>query len=458
MAGCGATRSDGARPPVSTDTRVAILGGGYAGMAAAVTLSDEGVPVTVFEAAGHLGGRARRIEYRGETLDNGLHMLIGAYRETLRLVRLVHPDLDTVLLRLPLDWRIANAFRLRAAPLPAPLNLAAGLITASGVSLMARLAALRFVRALKTASFRLPGDTTVAELLESHRQDDAVSRHLWRPLCVAALNTPPEQASAQVFANVLRDSFGRARADSDLLLARCDLSALFPDGAADYVRARGGEVTLGCTVTAVTGERGRFAIHAHGEQHEFTDVICALSPHRLGAVIEELPQLAGIAATVAQFRYQPIYSVYLQYAKRPPLPAQLVGLEGGLVHWVFDREAICGEPGRLAAVISAEGRHQEMEQDALAQCVHAELAQNFGPLPEPLWRRVIAEKRATFSCTPGLERPGQRTPLAGFHLAGDYVASEYPATLEAAVRSGINCARQVLESMRNGPKPSLSTV
>ncbi len=443
---------------VTTDTRVAILGGGYAGMAAAVTLSAEGVPVTVFESAGHLGGRARRIEYRGATLDNGLHILIGAYRETLRLIQLVHPDLDNVLLRLPLEWRIAHAFRLRAAPLPAPLNLAAGLLTARGASLTARLAAVRFVRALQRLSFRLPADTTVAKLLESYRQDDAISRHLWRPLCVAALNTPPEQASAQVFANVLRDSFGGARADSDLMLARCDLSALFPDPAADYVRARGGEILLGRTVTAVTGERGRFTVHAHGERREFTDVICALSPHRLGTVIAALPQLAGIAATVARFQYQPIYSVYLQYAERPPLPAPLVGLAGGLVHWVFDREAICGEPGRLAAVISAEGQHQEMERDTLAQRVHGELARALGPLPEPRWSRVIAEKRATFACTPGLARPGPRTPLAGFHLAGDYVASDYPATLEAAVRSGINCARHVLDSSHFGPTPSKSTV
>ncbi|MDH5536701.1 MAG: hydroxysqualene dehydroxylase HpnE, partial [Betaproteobacteria bacterium] len=319
----------------STRMRVAILGGGYAGMAAAVTLSGEGVPVTVFEAAGHLGGRARRIEYRGGTLDNGLHILIGAYRETLRLVRLVHPDLDKVLLRLPLDWRIEHAFRLRAAPLPAPLNLAAGLITASGVSFTARLAAMRFVRALKAMSFRLPGDTTVAELLQSHRQDEAVSRHLWRPLCIAALNPPPQKASAQVFANVLRDSFGGSRADSDLLLARCDLSALFPDPAADYVRTCGGEVLLGRTVTAVTHDRGQFAVHAHGERREFAHVVCALSPHRLGAVVAELPLLADIAATVARFHYQPIHSVYLQYAQRPPLPAPLMGLKGGLAHWVF---------------------------------------------------------------------------------------------------------------------------
>jgi hydroxysqualene dehydroxylase len=399
----------------------------------------------VFESAGHLGGRARRVEYRGMTLDNGLHILIGAYRETLRLIRLVHPDLDQVLLRLPLDWRIGHAFRLRVAPLPAPLNLAAGLLTASGVSLAARLAAVRFVRALKAQSFRLPADTTVAHLLEVHRQDEAMVRNLWRPLCTATLNTPAEHASAQVFVNVLRDSFGAARGDSDLLFARCDLSALFPDRAADYVRARGGEVLLGRTVTAVSGVRGAFIVHAHEHRHEFTHVVCALSPHRLGAVIAGLPALVGIAGTVARFDYQPICSVYLQYANRPALPAPMMGLAGGLAHWLFDREAICGEPGRLAVVISAEGAHQDFEQDELARRVHRELAQFLDPLPEPLWSRVITEKRATFACTPGLERPGSRTPLAGFFLAGDYTASDYPATIETAVRSGIESARLVLQ-------------
>ena len=124
----------------------------------------------------------------------------------------------------------------------------------------------------------------------------------------------------------------------------------------------------------------------------------------------------------------------------------MLGMDHGLAQWVFDREAICGQKGLVAVVISAQGPHQDMAQDDLAQRIHAELCQNFGALPAPVWQRVIAEKRATYACTVGLPRPAQRTPLRNFYLAGDYTESDYPATLEAAVRSGVGCARQLLES------------
>jgi squalene-associated FAD-dependent desaturase len=427
---------------------VAIIGGGYAGMAAAVTLAERGIAATVFEAAPQLGGRARRVVVNDTALDNGAHILIGAYRETLRLIRLVNRDAGSVLLRLPLDWHVQGHFHLRAAPLPAPLHLALGLMTASGAGLGERMAAIRFMRAMRRNGFHLPQDITVAELLHRHRQGAALTRHLWHPLCLAALNTPPEIASAQVFLNVLRDSLGSARADSEIMLSRVDLSALFPDPAAEYVRGGGGEVVLGATVENVRDQDGTFGLTARGADYRFTHVICAVPPHRLLPVIAGLPALAPTAEQVSGFHYQPIYTVYLQYPGHVALPSPMPGMAGGLAQWAFDREAVCGQRGLIAVVISADGPHQHMTQDELAQRVHAELGRQFGPLPAPLWQRVIAEKRATFACTVDLRRPAQRTPLQNFYLAGDYTAGDYPATLEAAVRSGITCARQAIESTR----------
>ena len=426
---------------------VAVLGGGYAGMAAAVTLAERGIPVVVYEAAAHLGGRARRVRYNGVALDNGLHVLIGACTEMLRLVRLVNRDAEHALLRLPLDWRIHDRFRMRVRALPAPLHLAAALVTARGLGLRARYAAARFIRALRAQQYRLPEDTNVAALLVAFGQDDKTIRYLWRPLCMSALNTPIEQASARVFLNVLRDGLDDAAASSDLLVARHDLTALFPEPAAQFVKDHGGDIVLGHTVTAVSHHDGAFAVTARGEQRTHSHVVCALSPHRLAGVIATLPDLCGIASVVARFQYRPIYSVYLQYRDRVPLPLPMIGVAQGLAHWIFDREAICGQTGLLAAVISAGGMHENLVQDELAQRVHAEAARHFGPLPELEWHRVIAEKRATFACTVGLERPSAATPLAGFHLAGDYVQSDYPATLEGAVRSGVHAARAVSEML-----------
>lgn len=426
---------------------VAVLGGGYAGMAAAVTLSAAGIPVTVYEAATHLGGRARRVEYNGVALDNGLHVLIGACSTVLDLIRRVNRDADGALLRLPLDWRVHGRFRLRVPSLPAPLHLACAVLTARGLRLRARWAAVRFVHALRATGFRIAEDTSVASLLAAHRQDEAAVRYLWRPLCVSALNTPIETASARVFLNVLRDGLAADAAGSDLIVARRDLAALFPEPAAEYVQARGGSVLTGHTVSNVERRNGTFLVQARGESRAYSHVVCALSPHRLEAAIGRIPELRPVADAVARFSYLPIQTIYLKYRDRARLPAPMIGIADGIAHWVFDRETICGQRGLVAAVISAGGAHQTVAQEALAQRVDAELRRHFGPLPPLEWHRVIAEKRAAFACSVGIERPAMRTALEGFLLAGDYVAGDYPATLEGAVRSGVTAARAVIEAL-----------
>jgi predicted NAD/FAD-dependent oxidoreductase len=181
----------------------------------------------------------------------------------------------------------------------------------------------------------------------------------------------------------------------------------------------------------------------HGEGHDdFTHLVCALPPHQVPAFIRDV--LPETAAAIDTLDYQPITSVWLQFEGRVTLPSPMVGLAGCVSQWVFDREAICQQPGLLGVVISASGEYRALTQDALAGRVLGELEQHFGPLPPLKWRRVITEKRATFSATPGLQRPTQRTALKNFWLAGDYTASDYPATLESAVRSGITCALGIL--------------
>lgn len=425
--------------------RVAVVGGGYAGMAAAVEVARAGSAVTVYEAGKVLGGRARRVEIDGVTLDNGLHILIGAYSETLRLIALTRaPGEPEGLVRLPLELTVLPDFRLRVPALPAPLHLAAGLLFASGLSAGERLQAARFMLAMRSRRFRIGQDTTVSRLLALHRQSDRICRRLWHPICVSALNTGPDQASAQTFLYVLRDSLDGRRADSDLLLPAMDFSALFPERAARFIGQHGGRVVLQATVDAVTPTAGGFVLQPSGET--FDRVILASSPHRLGLLLESLPQLAGVGRMLEAFAWQPIYSVYLQYPAGTRLPWRMAGLEGAYAQWVFDRGQLCGQDGLIGVVISASGAHQDLPQAELASRVHAELRAHLPALGEPLWHRVIAEKRATFACVPGLARPDNRTALPGLFLAGDYTASDYPATLEGAVRSGVRAAQMALQN------------
>ena len=205
-------------------------------MAAAVTLAASNIPVTVFESAKQLGGRARGVLHNDTQLDNGQHILLGCYRHTLKLIERVGGKLELDFQRLPLQLTLHSRFELKAPRLPAPLHLLFGFLFAKGLSYAARLRAARFMLAMRQIKFRLPHDISALELLHAHGQDDELVRLLWEPICISALNTPVHKASAQVLLNVLRDSLNGSRADSDMLLPRVDFSTMFPDRAAAYVK------------------------------------------------------------------------------------------------------------------------------------------------------------------------------------------------------------------------------
>jgi len=394
-------------------------------MAAAVTLAERGVPVTVFESGSVPGGRARRVQTEGRDLDNGQHILIGAYSGLLGLMRLVGVAADAVL-RLPLELRYADGFAFRSLWLPAPFGPLGGLLFSGSIPIRERIGAVRFMLSLKGNAFRVGKDLCVDTLLQRHAQNGVIGHYLWRPLCVSALNTPPEQAAAQVFATVLRDSLAGESDASDLLLPRVDLSRLFPEPAADYVRAHGGDIRLSETVRDLAVL-----------QKEFGKVVVAVGPHQLKALLSDC---------APEFEYQPIYTCYLQYPETVRLPFPMLGLAEGLVQWAFDRGALGGEKGLIACVISAQGDHQQMVRDELAATCHLELKRALKNLPDAHWSLVIAEKRATVACTPAMKAIKLNSPVPGIVLAGDYTDPDYPPTLEAAVRSGVRAASRVLQT------------
>lgn len=428
--------------------KVAVIGGGWGGLAAAVELAAEGIDVTVFEAARQLGGRARAVELDGLYLDNGQHILVGAYRETLRLIEKVGGNAEQLLQRLPLELNHpAAGFRLKLPRVPAPLNLGLGLLCTQGLGIGEKLSAARFMRSLQAAGYQLDNDCSVAALLDHHRQSERLRRFMWEPLCLAALNTPPEIASARIFANVLRDSLGGQQADTDLLLPKSDLSRIFPNAAGEFIEKRGGRVRLSARIDAI---RTDLAIH----DQQFDHVVLAVAPQHAAHLLRQLECTAPIADQLGQYCFEPIGTVYAAYAAKVSLPCPMLGLDDGtserLGQWVFRRapEGSSGANGAqtiLAFVLSARGAWDDADNDTLMQTLHGELEKTLRRLlPQPAWHRVIRERRATFSCRPNLPRPSTRTPLRRLWLAGDYVCADYPATLEGAVRSGVSAARAIL--------------
>jgi squalene-associated FAD-dependent desaturase len=340
------------------------------------------------------------------------------------------------------------AMQFAAPRLPAPLHVLAALLAARGLSTADNLSIARFQSTARWMGWILDEDCSVAELLERYQQSEGAIRLMWRPLCLAALNTPPEQASAQVFLNVLKDSLGARRAASDMLLPRGDLSAIFPDRVAQLLRERGGEVHTGARLTVLAkADHGWQLDLADGSSMSAHEVVLALpSWQARELLVTTAPEL------VPEFEHEPITTIYLQYSTGLRLNHPFLALldapqDHQWGQFVFDRGQL--DPtaaGLLAVVISASGQAQQLSNEALAQAVADQLAHalQHPALGTPSWQRVVTEKRATFACTPGLQRPANDSGLPGLWLAGDYTASPYPATLEAAVASGVAAARGLM--------------
>lgn len=430
--------------------RVAVIGGGWAGCAAAVELAHKGYPVTLFESARALGGRARAVEINGLTLDNGQHILLGAYSETLRLMRIAGIAADDVLLRLPLQMRYpanSGGMDFVTPRLPAPLHVLIALLRARGLGREDKLALARFSTTARWMDWQLHTDCSVAELLERFDQTDRLIRLMWRPLCIAALNTPPERASAQVFLNVLRDSLGARRAASDMLIPRADLTGVFPERAGTFIAQQGGKVLCGTTIARIeqdgAGWRLQVTSASGMEQMRFDGVVIATQANRAAELLEGL-----VETPLPTFEYEPISTCYLQYTPDFRLAQPFYALldDAASEQWgqfVFDRGQLApNHAGLLSVVVSASSEAIAAGHDALARAIASQLATALQEpaLTRPQWTKVISEKRATFSCTPALARPMNHTGLKGLVIAGDYTASDYPATLESATRSGVQAA------------------
>jgi len=415
--------------------KIAVVGAGWAGLACAVHAVRAGHDVAVFEAARTLGGRARRVDADGGlALDNGQHILIGAYSATLELMRALGVDPDAAMLRTPLQLRFADGGGLAMPSLPAPLDLLAGILSARGWTWRDKASLLRTALAWRAAGFRCASEVSVADLCA--RLTPRVMKELVEPLCVSALNTPVEQSSGEVFLRVLNDALFTGRGGADLLLPRVDLGRLLPDAAAAWLAQHGADLYLGRRVQAI--QQGEDGWRVDGEP--FDKVVLAGPPWEAARLVREAGIGAGHWADTAQsLRYEAIATVYTQGAARR-LPAPMVALRNGPgapAQFVFDRAQLGGPEGMLAFVVSAS----DTEREALQAQV---LAQAAAQLHETGLRvlQTVVEKRATFACTPGLVRPPMRI-APGLLACGDYVEGPYPATLEGAVRSGAGAAFQL---------------
>jgi squalene-associated FAD-dependent desaturase len=463
---------------------VAIVGGGWAGMAAAVAATQAGHHATVFEASHALGGRARVVsgshtstlpDGTAVSLDNGQHILIGAYSETLKLMQTVGVNLENALLRMPLTMQFPDETGLKLPDWPAPwvvgLDAAWGIATAKGWTWGDKLALLRAASGWQRGGFSCSQHLSVLQLCErsNPKITPRVMAELIEPLCLSALNTPMADASAQVFLRVLQDamfspnvqidsktSFGSA----NLLIPKRDLSNLFPHPAAAWLLKNGGKVLLGERVESVDYSKAGWQISATTVKQTFDAVILAGSPSNMALVginiayaatnniAKELEHLLRREVqdwqnSINALRYEAIATVYA-YSKGAKLSQPMLALRSDTgehaqspAQFVFDRGQLGGEQGLLAFVISASQGDRLALQNRVIEQGKAQLN-----LPDLQPIQTIIEKRATFACTPDLKRPSNQI-APGLLVCGDYVAGPYPATLEGAVRSALQAIHSI---------------
>lgn len=441
---------------------IAVVGGGWAGLSAAIRLREYGFSVTVFEASRTLGGRARRVRSASITapIDNGQHILLGAYTETLSLMQDLGLDTTALFLRERLSLQSADGrFALRTSPIPAPLHLLGAILLARGLSVAERLRIVNITTRLRLRKWKLDQGLTVAQWLRQGRQSPHAVQMFWQPLCLAALNTPIDSASAQLFARVLQDSLGGPDHACDVLIPRVDLSELWPDHVEQYKPNNSpGEICVhrGRAVRQLQESTSKIVLD--GSTFDAVVVACnAPAAHRLLQQLSPCEPGMEYLSLLDAFEFLPIATITLELERPWKLAQPMLLLRDypermQYGQWLFDRS----NGGPLASqcllnvvVSDARALMNQSRADVIAatleqireQCRHAQA------MPKVLNHEIIIEKRATFAAVPGLKRPANTTPWPRVWVAGDWTDTAYPAVLEGAVRSGKQAAYAIYRAM-----------
>ena len=442
---------------------VVVVGGGFAGLSAAAALSERGIRAIVLDARPQLGGRATAFADRttGELVDNGQHVLFGCYRAALQFLERigaignvrVQPSLSV-----PYIDRAGRRSILKCPALPSPWHLLAGVLAWDAMGWADRLAALKLAGPLRRARRELAQsgtvspepDGTVSEWLAAHGQRARLREWLWEPLAVAALNQSPDVASAAPFVRVLAEMFGPDPAASALVLPSRPLHRMYAEPARTFIEARGGDVRVNALARVIV-EGGRVrAVHVRGDRIETTRVIAAVPWFDLRRLFgpDPPPQLEAILDGAGGMVSMPIVTVNLWYDRRV-MDDTFAGLPGREMQWVFDKRIAFGrDASHLSLVSSGATRLTAMSQEQLTALARREVEDAFpaARAARLTHATVVREKQATFSLAPGQPaRPRTLTPVHGLYLAGDWIDTGLPGTIESAVVSGHEAARLIAD-------------
>ena len=438
---------------------VVIVGAGWSGLATACYLAEQNIPVTLIESAKHLGGRARKSTSRTQVLDNGQHLMIGAYTEMLNLLKLIGTDESEVFLRTNQYLKLLNGkyletvIEMRLPSLPSPLNLITGLLFSKGMNLKEKISVLINFDKLLKQSLTVSNDITVKHWLQSVDLPEKYI-NLLDSLCLAAMNTRPSEASALAFQNVLKETFNGPKGATDLLIPAVNLGNVLPAPARLYLTNKNARVLTPSKVSHLQEGSGLIKKVLTEEQDiEASAVVLATPAHITSQFLKPFESCNEFCHRLDQLRHEPITTVYLRYNEDCQIEENIIGLTGTTSEWIFDRR-VCEQPGMIAVVISSSGSHMDLDNKDLSLVIRNELAVLYPDWPKPNASWVIREKRATFACTPESSkyRPGSTTPIQNLFLAGDYLVNNdqyLPGTIETAIRNAKACAEEMVNYLNH---------
>jgi len=460
---------------------VIVIGGGFAGLRAAVTLADSNVKVTLLEARLGLGGRARSFldPVSHEVVDNGQHLFLAGYQETLRFLERLGTQHHLIFqdhLKVSFVEPGGKVHRLHCPKAPGPWHLLLGLMRLSSLSLKDKLGFWRVVQAVNTATphpHPLPSgerekgegnlldQETVEGWLTRLGQSERSRRNFWYPLAIATLNEDPSKASALGWVKVLKTLMQEPWPSSRLGMCSIGLSDLYSTAAQGIIEAKGGAIFLNRPVAQLLIEDSRVSGVRCADGSILTPeaVVSALPPEALLKVLpSSLLEKDPVLKDLSRFTTSPIVSINL-WLDRPVTQDLFVGMIGTQIQWLFNKAAILESAGLKANYVSliVSAAHTLIDQpnEKLLKIALEELQSCFPQAQKAklIRSQVIRERQATVSLRGGMDRyrPGPTTCLSNLFLAGDWTATGLPATIESAVVSGQVCAQEVLKRLASTP-------
>ena len=451
---------DGRLRPVRGD-RIVVIGGGFAGLAAAHALSRSHLPVTLLERKPHLGGRAYSFldKTTGDEVDNGQHLLMGCYTETLSFLRAIGAAGKLLFqedLRVDFLDDQGRPSSLVCPPLPAPFHALLGILRMRSLSALDRWSSLLLGWGMLRSALRRAdsGEETAEQWLRSAGQSPGMMSRLWEILTLATLNERPRRASANLLRRVIREALFTGRARSRIVLSRVGLSTLYTEDARRAIEAGGGEVLRDSPVERILLQEGRVrgVRLSGGEEVPARAVVTAVPWPALRRMLtpEALRGLPHVER-FQEIQTSPILSVNLWF-DRPVTRGTFVGLQGTAIQWVFNKDRIHSRRGRpghyLSFVVSNATDFAGLSKSAILRRVLSDLRRLIptSVKAKVLHSVIVMERDATISQTPRSDslRPGPETGCPNLFLAGDWTATGLPATIEGAVRSGRRAAGLVI--------------